>query len=51
MAIYYKFLLLQWTDSVNAIYEQNEPNPISDEAIASLVDDIANDWLETVQKQ
>lgn len=51
MAIYDKFLLLQWTDSVSAIYEQNVPNPLSDEAIASLVDDIANDRLEAVQTQ
>ena len=51
MAIYDKFLLLQWTDSVNAIYEQNVPNPLSDEAIASLIDDIANDRLEVVQTQ
>ena len=27
------------------------PNPLSDEAIASLVDDIANDRLEAVQTQ
>ncbi len=46
MAIYEKYLLLQWTDSVSTIYEQNEPNPLSDEAIVSLVDDIANDRLE-----
>ena len=51
MAIYDKFLLLQWTDSVNAIYEQNVPNPLSDESIALLVDDIANDRLEAVQAQ
>ena len=51
MAIYDKILLLQWTDSVNAIYEQNVPNPLSDEAIASLIDDIANDRLEVVQTQ
>ena len=48
-AIYDKFLLLQWTDSINAIYEQNAPNPLSDEAIASFIDDIANDRLEAVQ--
>lgn len=51
MAIYDKILLLQWTDLVNAIYEQNVPNPLSDEAIASLVDDITNDRLEIVQIQ
>lgn len=51
MEIYDKYLLLQWTDSVNTIYEQNMPNPLSDEAIASLVDDIVNDRLEVVQKQ
>ena len=51
MAIYDKFLLLQWTDFVKTIYEQNVPNPLSDEAIASLIDDIANDRLETVQTQ
>lgn len=51
MAIYDKFLLLQWTDSVNAIYEQNVPNPLSDESIASLVDDIVNGRLEAVQTQ
>lgn len=50
-SIYEKHLLLQWTDSVSAIYEQNEPNPLSDEAIASLVDDIANDRLEAVPQQ
>ena len=49
--VYDKYLLLQWTDSVNTIYEQNVPNPLSDEAIASLVDDIANDRLEAVQTQ
>ena len=49
--VYDKYLLLQWTDSVNTIYEQNVPNPLSDEAIASLVDDIANDQLEAVQTQ
>ena len=49
--VYNKYLLLQWTDSVNTIYEQNVPNPLSDEAIASLVDDIANDRLEVVQTQ
>lgn len=51
MAIYDKYLLLQWTDSVNTIYEQNMQNPLSDESIASLVDDIANDRLEAVQTQ
>lgn len=51
MAIYDKFLLLQWTDSVKTIYEQNVPNPLSDEAIASLIDDIANHRLEVVQTQ
>ena len=51
MEVYDKYLLLQWTDSVNTIYEQNVPNPLSDEAIASLVDDIANDRLEAVQTQ
>lgn len=51
MEIYGRFLLLQWTDSVNAIYEQNMPNPLSDEAISSLVDDIANERLEDVQTQ
>ncbi len=51
MKVYDKLLLLQWTDSVNAIYEQNVPNPLSDEAIASLVDDIENDRLEAVQTQ
>ena len=51
MTIYDKFLLLQWTDSVKTIYEQNVPTPLSDEAIASLIDDIANDRLETVQTQ
>lgn len=51
MEIYDKYLLLQWTDFVNAIYEQNVPNPLSDEVIASLVDDIVNDRLEVVQKQ
>lgn len=49
--VYDKYLLLQWTDSVNTIYEQNVPNSLSDEAIASLVDDIANDRLEVVQTQ
>ena len=51
MEIYDKYLLLHWTDSINAVYEQNAPNPLSDEAIASLIDDIANDRLEAVQKQ
>ena len=51
MEIYDKYLLLQWTDSVNTIYEQNVPNPLSDESIALLVDDIANDRLEAVQTQ
>lgn len=51
MSIYGKHLLLEWTDSVSTIYEQNEPNPLSDEAIASLVDDIANDRLEAVPQQ
>ncbi len=41
MEVYDKYLLLQWTDSVNAVYEQNVPKLLSDEAIASLVDDIA----------
>ena len=49
--VYDKYLLLQWTDSVNTIYEQNVPNPLSDEAIASLIDDIVNDRLEAVQTQ
>ena len=51
MEVYDKYLLLQWTDSVNTIYEQNAPNPLSDEAIASLIDDIANERLEVVQTQ
>ena len=51
MKIYDKHLLLQWTDSINTIYEQNVPNPLSDEAIASLIDDMANDRLEAVQTQ
>lgn len=51
MAIYDKYLLLQWTDSVNTIYEQNMPKTLSDEAIASLIDDIANERLEAVQTQ
>lgn len=50
-SIYEKHLLLQWTDSVSTIYEQNEPNPLSDEAIASLVDDIANGRLEAMPQQ
>lgn len=51
MEIYDKHLLLQWTDSINTIYEQNVPNPLSDEAIASLIDDMENDRLEAVQTQ
>lgn len=51
MEIYDKHLLLHWTDSINAVYEQNAPNPLSDEAIASLIDDIANERLEAVQTQ
>lgn len=35
----------------HTIHEQNVPNPLLDEAIASLVDDIANDRLEIVQTQ
>ena len=49
MAIYDKYLLMQWTDSVKTIYEQNEPKSLSDEAIASLIDDIANKRLKVVQ--
>ena len=51
MEIYDKHLFLHWTDSINAVYEQNAPNPLSDEAIASLIDDIANERLEAVQTQ
>ncbi|MDE6016746.1 MAG: helix-turn-helix domain-containing protein [Acetatifactor sp.] len=51
MEVYEKYLLLQWTDSVNAVYEQNVPKLLSDEAIASLVDDIANGRLEVVPTQ
>ena len=51
MAVYDKHLLLQWNDSVNTIYQQNVPNPLSDEAIASLIDDIKNGRLEIVENQ
>lgn len=51
MGIYDKYLLLQWTDTVNTLYEQNVPTPLSDEAIASLINDIVNERLEIKQTQ
>ena len=48
MKTYEKYLLLQWTDLVNTIYEQNAPNQLSDEAIALLIDGIANGQLKVM---
>ena len=45
MRTYEKYLLLQWTDAVNTLYEQNAPNQLSDEVIALLIDEIANGRL------
>ena len=42
---------MQWTDTVNTLYEQNVPTPLSDEAIASLINDIVNERLEIKQTQ
>lgn len=51
MQHYSNQLLVRWTKTTDDIFEQNKPNPMSDDAIMDLIDDIENGRVEVVQNE